>query len=242
MARSALMMWRRRVARLTTVVAGMLSLGAIASPPSSGKDGGPTGSIYSCVDPSGRRLSSDRPIPECLNQEQRLLGRDGTLRKTVPPLMSPEQQAQQEAERKAQAQMQAVHNEVVRRDRLLMDRYPSLATHDAARKRALEPVQKAIDATRLRISRLEAERLALTNERAALGFKPVPEDLKLRTSGNDGSLEAQRTILRDQEAERDRVNLQFDGERQRLQQLLAGMPAGAPVQDAAASPALKKMP
>lgn len=216
------------VAALVVALAGALAPAAEAAPPA----GAASAPIYSCVDANGRRLSSDRPIPECLSQEQRMLGRDGTVRRTVPPLLSPEQQAQREAQRKAQERAEAARNDAVRRDRLLLSRYPTLAAHDAARQRALEPVQKSIDTTRVRIARLETERLALINERAALGFKPVPEDLKLRTNGNDGSLEAQRTILRDQETERARVNQQFDVERQRLQLLLAGLPLGAQLDSA----------
>ncbi|OYX12745.1 MAG: DUF4124 domain-containing protein, partial [Acidovorax sp. 32-64-7] len=30
-----------------------------------------TGSIYTCVDRQGRRLTADRPIAECLDREQR---------------------------------------------------------------------------------------------------------------------------------------------------------------------------
>jgi hypothetical protein len=54
----------------------------------------------------------------------------------------------------------------------------------------------------------------------------VPEDLKTRTNANEGSLEAQRTLLRSMEAERTRINLQYDNERQRLALLLAGLPPG----------------
>jgi hypothetical protein len=116
--------------------------------------------------------------------------------------------------------------EQVRNDRLLLSRYPTLAAHDQARQRALESTQKAIDTIQVRIAQLETERVVLANERAALGFKAVPEDLKTRTNANEGSLEAQRTLLRSMEAERTRINLQYDNERQRLALLLAGLPPG----------------
>ena len=54
-------------------------------PPRPGKEQ-PQLPIYTCVDAQGNRLSSDRPIPECSNQDQRLLNRDGTFKATVPPL------------------------------------------------------------------------------------------------------------------------------------------------------------
>ena len=223
----------------TVVVVGSLSAGLLvppqaqAAPPSKDVTSAP---IYSCVDANGRRLSSDRPIPECLSQEQNVLGKDGTVRKKVPPLLSPEQQAQRDAERAAQARAQAARMEQVRNDRLLLSRYPTLAAHDQARQRALESTQKAIDTIQVRIAQLETERVVLANERAGQGFKAVPEDLKMRTNANEGSLEAQRTLLRSMEAERTRINLQYDTERQRLALLLAGLPPGAQVE--AGKPAL----
>lgn len=197
---------------------------------------GASAPIYSCVDANGRRLSSDRPIPECLSQEQNVLGKDGTVRKKVPPMLSPEQQAQKDAERAAQARAQAARMEQVRNDRLLLSRYPTLAAHDQARQRALESTQKAIDTIQVRIAQLETERVVLANERAGQGFKAVPENLKMRTNANDGSLEAQRTLLHSMEAERARINLQYDNERQRLALLLAGLPPGAQVDAGQPSP------
>lgn len=226
--------WARSVLVLAGVTAGLPVLPARAAPPA--KDGA-SAPIYSCVDANGRRLSSDRPIPECLGQEQNMLGKDGTVRKKMPPLLSPEQQAKKDAERAAQARAQAARMEQVRNDRLLLSRYPTLAAHDQARQRALESTQKAIDTIQVRIAQLETERVVLANERAGLGFKAVPENLKMRTNANEGSLEAQRTLLRSMEAERARINLQYDNERQRLALLLAGLPPGAQVETGAPSAA-----
>ena len=61
---------------------------------------GPAG-IYTCVDAQGRRHTSDRPIPECLDREQRVLNRDGSQRQVVPPRMTAEQRAAAEKARQA---------------------------------------------------------------------------------------------------------------------------------------------
>lgn len=216
----------RSIAVVAGLTAGLPALQVLAAPPP--KDGA-SAPIYSCVDANGRRLSSDRPIPECLGQEQNVLGKDGTVRKKMPPLLSPDQQAKKDAERAAQARVQAARMEQVRNDRLLLSRYPTLVAHDQARQRALESTQKAIDTIQVRIAQLETERVVLANERAGLGFKAVPENLKMRTNANEGSLEAQRTLLRSMEAERTRINQQYDTERQRLALLLTGLPPGAQV-------------
>ncbi len=36
--------------------------------------------IYTCIDAKGRRLTSDRPIPECLDRAQDLRNKDGSVR------------------------------------------------------------------------------------------------------------------------------------------------------------------
>lgn len=186
--------------------------------------------IYSCVDSQGRRLSSDRPIPECLRQEQRLLNRDGSQRATVPPLLSPEEKARQDRLAQQRAQEQAAAQDQARRDRILLQRYPDLASHDAARARGLAPTQELINRTRNRLADLAGEADRLTTERAKLGFKPVPPELASRVGINEATVDAQRNILQNLESERDRLNNQFDQERERLRQLWSstgGAPAAA---------------
>ena len=41
--------------------------------------------FFQCKDASGRTLSSDRPIPECADRPVRELGRNGMLKREVPP-------------------------------------------------------------------------------------------------------------------------------------------------------------
>jgi hypothetical protein len=216
----------RRIASGLTGVLLIAAMGVAAAGPDGASAQG-DGRIYSCIDASGRRLSSDRPIPECLSKEQRLLNRDGSMRAVVPPARSAEDVMREEAAQRLRAQESAARDEAVRRDRTLLIRYPDDKSHDSARQRALEPVLKLIDSARARVARLEAESDDLTTARAALGFKPVPEDLKARIGINEGALEAHRNILRKEEAERDRLNLQFDTERMRLQQLWGGAAPGS---------------
>ncbi|OYU93352.1 MAG: hypothetical protein CFE45_20960 [Burkholderiales bacterium PBB5] len=57
-----------------------LLLAGIAMPVVQAADG-----IYTCVDAQGRKLTSDRPIPDCVTREQRLLNKDGSVRGVLPP-------------------------------------------------------------------------------------------------------------------------------------------------------------
>lgn len=182
--------------------------------------------IYTCVDSAGRRLSADRPIPECLSQEQRLLNRDGSQRGVAPALISPDERARREKLRREAEQVQARKDEAVRRDRNLLSRYPDALAHDEARGRALAPTVALIDKAQMRLATLSNQAGLLAAERARLGSQAVPESLRDRIGSNEGATAAQESILRNQEAERERLNRQFDAERARLELLWRGQAPG----------------
>ena len=54
-------------------------------------------SIYTCVDAKGNKRTADRPIAECSDREQRVLGKDGTVKRIVPPTQTPNERAAKEA-------------------------------------------------------------------------------------------------------------------------------------------------
>ncbi|MBI3368521.1 MAG: DUF4124 domain-containing protein, partial [Burkholderiales bacterium] len=58
-----------------------LAIGAHAAPPPTPPS---TTTIYTCIDDKGRRLTSDRPIAECLAREQQVRNRDGSVKQVVP--------------------------------------------------------------------------------------------------------------------------------------------------------------
>src|SRR6188768_1187387 len=97
----------------------------------------PTG-IYTCVDDKGRRLTADRPIPECSAREQQVLNRDGSRKTTLPPTLTAEERADQEARERAAAEARAAQADAVRRDRNLVARYPNEASHNRAREAAID--------------------------------------------------------------------------------------------------------
>ena len=120
--------------------------------------------IYSCVDDRGRRLTSDRPIAACTAKEQQILNRDGSVRGVHPPTLTADERAAIEArERKAGAERMALV-EATRRDKNLVNRYPSEAAHRKAREAALDTVRLAVKATDDRLKELEAERKPLLSE------------------------------------------------------------------------------
>lgn len=195
---------------------------ALAAPPQAANGG-----IYSCVDDSGRRLTSDRPIVECIGREQRLLNRDGSVRKVLPPTMTAEERAQFEEQERRRAAERRTQRDITRRDQNLMQRYPNEAAHQRARGAALEDVRQAVRRTEARLVALAEERKPLTIESEFYVNRTMPPQLKAALDANDAATEAQRALVMFQQAEVERINTTFDLELQRLRKLWDGARPGS---------------
>jgi len=183
--------------------------------------------IYSCTDASGKTLTSDRPIAECANREQRLLNADGSVRRIVPPTPTADERAEAEAAERRAAAERAAQQDAVRRDRNLMIRFPNEAAHRRAREAALDDVRKAVHSSEERLKLLDAERKPLLNEAEFYTGQPLPGKLKQALDANDAAVEAQRTLVQNQQAEVVRINSLYDAELERLKRLWAGAPPGS---------------
>ena len=186
----------------------------------------PTG-IYTCIDSQGRRLTADRPIPECSGREQQVLNRDGSLRAVQPPTLTAEERAEQEARERAAAEARSAQADAVRRDRNLMARYPNETSHNRAREAALDTVRLAMKSSEVRLRELTAERKPLRDEAEFYASKPMPLKLRAAIENNDTAMEAQRLAVANQEAELTRITKLYDAELDRLRRLWAGTPAGS---------------
>jgi hypothetical protein len=183
--------------------------------------------IYTCIDDKGRKLTSDRPIPECNGREQRVLNRDGSLRTVKPPPMTADERAEREAADRKAALAHAAQNDAVRRDRNLITRFPDEASHRKAREAALDTVRAAIKATEARVVELAAERKPLLDESEFYKGKPLPMHLKQQIDANDAAVDAQRASAQNQTAELGRINRLYDAELERLKRLWAGAQPGS---------------
>ena len=184
-------------------------------------------SIYSCVDASGKRLTSDRPIPECLDREQRVLNKDGSQRKVVGPRLTPKERAVQEEAQRQQAAIESAQRDAIRSDRNLMKRYPDEAAHKRARQSALDDVLKSIASSEKRVADLQSERKPLMADAEFYKGKPLPFKLRRSLDDNETSQGAQREIIENQKAELVRINGMYDAELARLRKLWAGVPPGS---------------
>lgn len=211
----------RLAARFGAAALALAAAGALATPVV------PPPGIYTCTDERGRRLSSDRPIPECLGREQRVLNRDGSLRTVVPPAPTADERAEREARERREAQARAAQVEAVRRDRNLLARYPNEDRHRHAREAALEPVRVAIAASDKRLQALAAERRPLLDEAEFYKGRALPPKLSQQLEANTAAAEAQREAAAAQGAELDRIERLYEVELERLRRLWAGAVPGS---------------
>ena len=202
-------------------------LAPMLAPTSAHAQARPAASIYTCVDGKGRRLTADRPIPECVTKEQQILNGDGSLRAIVPPTLTAEERAEKDARDRAAAESRTAAADAVRRDRNLMARYPTEAAHNRAREAALDTVRLAIKATDLRLRELAAERKPLRDEAEFYQGKLLPPKLRQAIDANDASADAQRSAQANQASELGRINKLYDAELNRLRKLWSGAPAGS---------------
>jgi hypothetical protein len=179
------------------------------------------GGIYTCVDAQGRRLTSDRPIPECTDREQRVLNSSGTLKQKVGPSLTAAERAQQEARDKQALEERNHRDEQRRQTKALLTRYPSQLVHDQARAAALAQIASVTQAANLRLVELAAQRQKLDDELEFYRKDPSKAPLYLRRQAeeNHQNAEAQQQFIVDQEEEKKRVNTRFDSELVRLRQL-----------------------
>lgn len=179
--------------------------------------------IYTCIDSHGRRITSDRPIPECMDREQRELNPSGSLKRVVPPVPTAEERAREEARKRAEAEALAKQREERRKEQVLLMRFPSLESHQKARAEALAQVDEVIAALHKRGEALDRQRQEIAAELEFYKRDPskAPEWLKRRQADNAQQRDSHSQYLADQEREKIRINDRFDDELQQLQRLWA---------------------
>ena len=179
--------------------------------------------IYTCVDGKGRKLTSDRPIAECVDREQLELNPSGTVRRRIGPTLTAPERAAQEAREHQIAEEKARLAEEKRRDRALLIRYPSRSVHDQERREALAQVDEVIKAATKRQGELLQQRKVIDAELEFYKKDPgrAPPSLKRQIEENVQSTNVQNRFIGEQEDEKKRINARFDEELVKLRQLWA---------------------
>ena len=182
--------------------------------------------IFVCVDAKGRRITSDRPIPECLDRDQRELSSSGVTKRVVRPHPTADEQARNEAIAQQEATARTKEADAKRRDRALLARYPSQRHHDAEREKQLSLVDGSIAVIELRGADLQKQQEGIQEEMEFYKGDPskAPAWLKHRVADNAEQLASHKRLVADQMDEKKRINARFDEELARLKQLLNTKP------------------
>ncbi|MES2609309.1 MAG: DUF4124 domain-containing protein [Pseudomonadota bacterium] len=218
----------------TAWLIGELALAGLATASAWAQQTGPVGSIYTCVDRNGRRLTADRPIPECVDREQRELGPSGIVRRQIGPTLTEQERAALEVRQRKEAEERSRVQEERRRERALMSRYPDKAAHDVERKAAIQMVEDVAATAQKRIVELRQQRQAMDTEMEFYKKDPnkAPMTLRRKIAENDDSIAEQQRFIGGQDEEKRRVHQRFDVELAQLRKLWdeqrgVGSPAAA---------------
>ncbi|MDP3349986.1 MAG: DUF4124 domain-containing protein [Hydrogenophaga sp.] len=177
--------------------------------------------IYTCVDAKGRRITSDRPIVECLDREQHKLGNTGIVRQVVPPSYTADERARLENKQRAENEIKARAAEEKRRERALLIRYPNQAVHDKERAEALSQIDDVIAAVNKREAALVQQRKEVDAEMEFYQSDPskAPFWLRRKLEDSEKQMLVQKRFLEEQAQEKLRINQRFDEELGKLRQL-----------------------
>lgn len=183
----------------------------------------PAKGIYTCTDAAGKRLSADRPISQCADREQRVLGPTGVERSRLGPALTEIEMAQRLEQQRHAQQMQQRALEQRRRDAVLLARYPERSSHDAARRTALAQIEELQALAHQQMLELDKGRQQLQQELAFYVQDPSKIPARLRGSVQDveKAQADQRAVLAVQAQEALRIHQRFDAELERLQSLWA---------------------
>lgn len=182
-----------------------------------------TPGVYTCIDAKGRKLTADRPIPECTDREQKILNPSGTVKAKVGPTLTAQERIEVEQKEKREMEERNRTADEKRRDRALLIRYPNKGVHDQERQEALAQIAVVIQAAKNRLDELAKQRVSIDAEMEFYKKDPskAPSYLRRQLEDNIQSQAVQRRFMGEQDGEIKRVNLRFDDELVRLRQLWA---------------------
>ncbi|MEN9490815.1 MAG: hypothetical protein RJA63_1264 [Pseudomonadota bacterium] len=180
------------------------------------------GQVYCCSDAAGRRICGDTLPQVCYDRGYREISRGGNIVKEVEAPLTPEQRARREAEAKALKDRLAAEAAAKRRDRVLIDSYPSLADLDKRRDRELSIVEAELRINRTREASLLATHSEIEKKIAAASksaAKKIPPRLAAEAESNEAEIASVRTILTSKQKEYDALKERFDIDRKRYIEL-----------------------
>lgn len=210
-------------ALLLSPLALLLLAGAGSARAAGPQMGVPANNVYICVDAQGRRLTSDRPLPECVDREQRVLSATGIERPRIGPTLTAKEREALEAKQRQEIEERQRILEERRRERALVARYPNQSAHDAERQQALDHIDQLTAVAQMRIADLQSKRTKFDTEMEFYKKDPnkAPMYLRRALAENQDNITEQQRFIAAQAQEKRRIHQRFDVELIQLQKLWA---------------------
>lgn len=180
--------------------------------------------IYTCTTSTGKVITSDRPITECMDRPQRELRPDGTVRRVIQPQLVGEDRLKAEEEKKRREQEEQARLEQARRDKAILGAYQTEADVEAARKRSVRLPEDIIHASEQRLAEYQATHDQLLAKAGSRGVAALTARDQRQLEDLAESIAAEKALVVRQNEELKRINARFDADLQRFRELTARQP------------------
>jgi chromosome segregation ATPase len=94
--------------------------------------------IFRCTNAEGKVITSDRPIPECINRGMKVYSNSGRFKSNIAPPLSAEEKQKNAAEAEKKRREQIEEQEQKKEERYFLAHYQSEADVEAARQRVVD--------------------------------------------------------------------------------------------------------
>ena len=177
------------------------------------------GSMFCCLDASGKQECGDILPQACYGRAYRELGESGrTLRNVEAPLTAAQraQRAVEEEQRKVEA---AALKEQQRKDQALLNTYGSEKDIETMRLRAQDDVQKSIKNSEDQIAGIRLRRKKFEDEAEFYKKKQPPPEIQKGLRDTDLEIKSQESVIEAKKKELDNIRVKFDEDRRRFLEL-----------------------
>ena len=177
--------------------------------------------VYTCTTVTGRKITADRPIPECMDREQReLQTTTGRVNIVKPKQTEAERWAEREAQRQTERERELALQQQ-RRDQQLLARYPDDAALEEKRSYMLDEMKKRWGPTLDEQAEINARRKEISAAADARRKAGKAADF---SSAKEAAQLERRTLqlqpmMEKAQADLDRVNHEMDADLARVRYL-----------------------
>jgi ribosomal protein L9 len=191
--------------------------------------------MYKWVDDQGVVHYTDKLPPEAVNKGSVELSKQGITLKKNDPALTPEQRRAKEAEEERARQAAKARDELLRKDRALLQTYTTESEIDLARTRALGTINGQVQSAQAYSTSLNKRKADVGARIAALGDKPVPPALTAELTNINDELTRQADLIAAKHRESAAVSARYDADKQRWHEIRTNAETEAA---ASASPAV----